>query len=240
MKKRIKNIILGILTFFLVIILVFNIYNFVCIKVLHKDLATVNGYAVLEVISRSMEPTIKKGDMIIINTKAKDYKVNDIITFRDKEGSLVTHKIISLDEDTMITKGDNNNTEDGMSERSAIVGKYVKKIAGLGVILASLKSPITMVMIFVIGVLVCFLLSTDKDGNLILDSEEKEFQEFLKMKEEKENKKEDKELVKEKEISKKSNSTKKNTTKKSNVKKKSTGKKGNTKKKNTSKKKNKK
>lgn len=189
--EKIKKIIFGILSTLLVIILVFNVYNFICIKVLGHDLATINGYAMLEVVSGSMEPTIHKGDMIIIDTKARYYKDKDIITFYDKEGSFVTHRILSIDLDngTMVTKGDNNNTKDAASSLTNVVGKYVTKLTGIGVLLASFKNPFTMVMIFIIGLLACILLSTDKDGNPILDSDELEFKKFLEEKEKREVKK---------------------------------------------------
>lgn len=186
--EKIKKIIFGILSTILVIILVFNVYNFICIKVLGHDLATINGYAMLEVVSGSMEPTIHKGDMIIIDTKARYYKDKDIITFYDKEGSFVTHRILSIDLEngTMVTKGDNNNTKDAESSLTNVVGKYVTKLTGIGVLLASFKNPFTMVMIFIIGLLACVLLSTDKDGNPILDSDELEFKKFLEEKEKRE------------------------------------------------------
>ena len=182
--KRIKKIVFVILSILLGLVLAFNIYNFISIKVMHKDLASINGYAMLEVVSGSMEPTIYKGDIIIINTKDKDYKENDIITFRGKEGEFVTHRIIEIDDKTMITKGDNNNSEDDPIKISSIVGKYVTKINGGGRILSSFKNPFTMVMIFIIGLLGCVLLSTDSDGKPILEQDEKEFQEFLKSKNE--------------------------------------------------------
>lgn len=182
--KKIKKIIFRILTGILAIVLVCNIYNFINIKVFHKELATINGYSVLEVVSGSMEPTIHVGDMIIIDTKAKNYKANDIITFRDKEGFFVTHRIVSLNGNTMITKGDNNDSEDAPYSTDNIIGKYVTKISGAGRVLSSFKSPFTLIMIFIIGVLSCILLSTNEDGNPILDSDELEFQEFLKRKEE--------------------------------------------------------
>lgn len=182
--KRVKKIVFVILSILLGLILLFSVYNFISLKVLHKDLASINGYAILEVVSGSMEPTIHKGDMIIINTKEKNYKENDIITFRGKENEFVTHRIISIDKDMMITKGDNNNTEDDAIKTSSIVGKYVTKIPGGGRILSSFKNPFTLAMIFIIGLLACILLSTDSDGKPILEKEEKEFQEFLKSKNE--------------------------------------------------------
>ena len=62
-----------------------------------------------------------------------------------------------------------------------------------------------MIMILIIGVLVCFLVSTDKEGKAILTEDEKEFLEFKEYK--KNNKNEVVEPVK------KTTTTKKATTK---------------------------
>lgn len=190
--KIFKRIIFTIFSILISIILLFNIYNFICINIMNRDITTVFGYGMLEVVSGSMEPTIHKGDIIVINTKYKDYKKGDIITFYDEEGSFVTHRIVSIVQSQVITQGDNNNTEDDAIFMDDIVGKYKFKINGGGIFLAVLKSPLTMIMILVIGVLVCIFFSTDKEGNPILDEEEKEyleFQEYLKEKRKREKKK---------------------------------------------------
>lgn len=184
--KTVKKAIFVIVTILLLLVFLFNIYNFIQIKVLKKDLATINGYAVLEVVSGSMEPTIKIGDYVIIDTKEKNYQKDDIVTFYDMNGSFVTHRIVSIDGDSMITKGDNNNTEDTSLPTENIVGKYVMRLNSLGIIVSSLQKPFVTVMILIIGILVCFLVSTDKDGNPILEEEEKEYQEFLAYKSKKE------------------------------------------------------
>lgn len=158
----------------------YNIYNFVEVNVLNKDLATVNGYAVLEVVSGSMEPEIYIGDIVVIDTKVKEYKIGDIVTFYDTEGSFVTHRIISIEGDQMVTRGDNNNVDDNPTNTSEIVGKYKFKISKGGKILAAFKSPFTMIMILIIGIMVCVFISTDKNGNPVLDEEEKEYLEFQK------------------------------------------------------------
>ncbi len=183
--KIVKRVLLIIITVILVLILIFNLNNFIQIKIMKKDLATLGGYAVLEVVTGSMEPTIKVGDLIVINTKEKQYKKNDIITFYDVNNSFVTHRLKEIKDDVMITKGDNNNTEDEALPVKNIVGKYIFKISGLGIILSSLKNPFVSIMILVIGILICFLISTDKFGNPILDEDEKEFQDYLKEKESK-------------------------------------------------------
>lgn len=187
--KIIKKIGITIMTLFLVLLLVFNIYNFFCINILGQKLALLNGYGALEVISGSMEPTIHVGDLIIINTKNQEYKKEDIITFYDVDGSFVTHRIVSIDNEQMITRGDNNNTEDEPLSVDRIVGKYVTKINGFGKLTTSLKSPFVMGMVMLIGIMVCFLTSTDKNGNPILTEEEIEFQKYREEKEKAEKKK---------------------------------------------------
>lgn len=180
--KIIKRVLTIFVTTLLIIIAAYNLYNFIELKILKKDLATINGYATLEVVSGSMEPTIKIGDMIVIDTKVKEYKENDIITFYDENNSFVTHRIIEIDNEKIITQGDANNTKDSPITNDKVVGKYVKKINGLGFVLKALKNPVALIMIMVVGVLACIFVSTDKEGNVILTDDEKEFMEFKEYK----------------------------------------------------------
>ncbi len=196
--KIVKRLLIGIVTVLLTLMFVFNIYNFISIKILHKDIADFGGFAILEVVSGSMEPNIHIGDLIIIDTKANLYQKDDIVTFYDENGSFVTHRIVSINENEMITKGDNNNTEDEATDVSKIVGRYVTKISNAGKLLASFKNPLVLLLILVIGLLFCFLISTDKDGKPILTEKEKlmqEFREYKKMKKKNKKKKEKTEVI---------------------------------------------
>lgn len=184
--KLLKKIVTTIISIFLILLVTFNIYNFVSINLLHKDMAKVAGYALLEVVSGSMEPTIMVGDLIIIDTNCKEYKDNDIITFRDINDAFVTHRIISIDHDknTMITQGDANDSKDEAMSTNAIVGKYVVKIPAMGKVMGALKNPLVMVLILVIGIIVCALVSTDDNLNpKDLKVEDEEFLEFKRQKE---------------------------------------------------------
>lgn len=182
--KRIKKIISKISSLFIIILLTLSLYNFINIKILKKDLVTVFGYAMLEVISGSMEPTIKVGDLIIINTKEKNYKTNDIITFYDEENSFVTHRIISNKKNKVKTKGDANNTDDGEILKNKIVGKYICKINGLGKTIAFLKKPLTIIIVFITTIVICYITSIDKGQELELKKrEQKQFEEYLDDKE---------------------------------------------------------
>ena len=110
---------------------------------------------------------------------------------------------MEIKDDEIITQGDANNTIDDAITKDQIVGRYVYQINGLGALMKSFRSPLTLVMILIIGVITCVLVSTDSKGNVILTEEEKEYLEFL---ESKKNKKE----IKEEKITKvKKQSTKK-------------------------------
>ena len=186
MNKKIKSILLSSITIILSLVLIINVYTFVSVKILKEDYANVFGYALLEVVSGSMEPTIKIGDLIVIDTNEKNYKKDDIVTFRDVNGSFVTHRIIVIDKNQIVTKGDaNNSKDDGAIDRSKIVGKYKFRIKNLGILIKAFKTPFVMIMIFIIGILSCILISTDKLGNPIYTEDEKEMEEFRKYKKEK-------------------------------------------------------
>lgn len=175
--KAIKKITKAIVTILVVSILFINIYNFIQIRVLHKDVGTINGYAFLEVISGSMEPTIKVGDLVIINTNDKDIKENDVITYVSPNGSLVTHRVNENSSNGFITKGDANNTVDEeVVIKDNIVGKYAFKIPYFGIVINALQKPLTLILILIIGIIICILKSTDENGiPKELSDEEKEF-----------------------------------------------------------------
>lgn len=235
--KIFKKIITIIISIILLLILSFNIFNFISIKLLGNELPTINGYGVLEVISGSMEPKISIGDMVIIDTKIKDYKVKDIVTFKDINDSFVTHRIVEIKDDEIITRGDANNTIDDAIKKEQIVGRYVYKINGLGALIKSLRSPLTLIMIMIIGIITCVLVSTDSKGNIILTKEEKEYLEFLESKKNKKENQEEKETKEKKKTKlKKETTVKKTTTKKVSTTTKTTPKKKNQPQKTTSKK----
>lgn len=95
------------------------------------------GYKPFIVLSGSMEPTIMTGDIAIIKEcKKEELKSGDIIAFRSGK-SVITHRIIEIKNEeegtVLITKGDNNNTEDRYPIRlEAVEGVFKYKIPKLG------------------------------------------------------------------------------------------------------------
>ena len=113
-----------------------------------------------------MEPYLKINDLIIIKN-SDNYKLNDIITFKNNN-EYVTHRIIYITDDEIITKGDANNTEDKPITKDKIVGKLIYKFHVIGYINYLLSKPFTWILLFIIGLLITYLIP---DKNIIIDDE---------------------------------------------------------------------
>ena len=135
------------------------------------------GYGMSVVLSGSMESRLSVDDLVII--KATDnYKVNDIVLFQDGN-SLVIHRIIEIDGDTVTTKGDANNVADEPINKSQIKGVLVYDIAGLGAVVNILKQPVVVILI-----LAAALLVTELSYRKEKDKDTEELDEIKKMIEE--------------------------------------------------------
>ena len=161
--KTIRRIIKWLVLIILLLIMTFNMYSYINVKVLGNKLNTVGGYSILQVVSPSMEPTIHVGNLVLINTKESTYKVNDIVTYEDENGLLVTHRIIDIDDDFMVTKGDNNDSDDGLISLDVIKGKLIYQSHIVGEIITILQNKIVLILIFIIGILGCVELDNKKE-----------------------------------------------------------------------------
>lgn len=103
------------------------------------------GYGAAVVLSGSMEPEFSEGDLIVVK-ETENYKKNDIVVLQDGN-SLVVHRIINIDGETITTKGDANKTADEPVNVSAVKGKVLSWIPFAGNILGFLKTPIGTICI---------------------------------------------------------------------------------------------
>lgn len=79
----------------------------------------------LIVKSESMYPILKKNDIIIIKTQ-KNYNLNDVITYEDEDCNLITHRIVKIENEGFIMKGDNNTSNDEkIVKKENIKGKMI-------------------------------------------------------------------------------------------------------------------
>ena len=162
MAKKKFIIIKAILIVIISVLLGFGIYSWNS-SIVGKAIPMPLGFGLAEVLSDSMYPTIKTGDVIMVVPK-DEYKVGDIVAFED--GSMiVTHRIIDENEDgTFATKGDyiGNSRDDMPLQEKYIIGKVVNVFAGLGPFVSIMQSPLVIMLSIMIIALLLYL-STKKE-----------------------------------------------------------------------------
>lgn len=186
--KKLSNLLTIIICVLLIPILVINCSIIFQANTDKDKVPSVFGYKPFIVLSGSMENTIKKGDLIIVEVvNAKNLTKGKVIAFRDAEGTVTTHRIIEIVEDETgkyyVTKGDNNNSQDqNLVEPNDVEGIYKGRIPGVGNILNALAQPTTIV-ILVLGITLIFGLGFYVSTKKQRDKEHQEFLEYKKQKE---------------------------------------------------------
>lgn len=118
---------------------------------------TVFGFSTAAVATGSMAPAIDAGDLIV--TRAQDgYEVGDVVTYLAADGTSTTHRIIAKSGGTYTMKGDANTAPDPAVGESAIVGKVVCTLPGLGAAVTFLQSPAGLCVAAAAGIALWLLI----------------------------------------------------------------------------------
>ncbi len=149
--KKVKDILKYVATGFLVLLVLLCVYTFIVTDLLKKDYVNVFGYTYFVVATGSMSGTIEVDDVIFVKI-TKDVKTNEIITYKNKDGDIITHRLVNKNGNTYITKGDVNNAVDDAITRDQIIGK-VKFIISPSFIL---KTIAIFLIVFILLALVNF------------------------------------------------------------------------------------
>lgn len=139
---KILTIIGIVLCVILIPILVMNLVLIVKSYTNKDAVPGIAGKTPMVVLTDSMFPTIKSGDLIIVSTRdPKEVNVGDVIAFFDPQSannSVVTHRVVEIStengERCFITQGDANNSPDVTPvPADKLVGVYSgRHFAGLG------------------------------------------------------------------------------------------------------------
>jgi signal peptidase I len=97
-------------------------------------------YAVVE--GASMEPELSRGDLVLVRAGATP-AVGDVVLYGDPTlGVRVLHRVIRVDGDRLVLKGDANDFVDDAHPRSAdVVGSYWFSVPRAGAALSWMQAP---------------------------------------------------------------------------------------------------
>ena len=155
----IKKILLLIIYLIIIPIIAINFIILIKSYIAPNEIPSIFGIKTFVIISKSMEPTIMTGDAIFTKEPKKEsIKVNDVISFHDKQ-DINTHRIINILTENgitkYITKGDNNkNPDKDKVTFDKIEGVYQFKLVGFGKIANIIKSKTTLVILLIFLILI--------------------------------------------------------------------------------------
>ncbi len=145
MKKVIKK--LDFVMIVLIIILLLAIYGIVQIKVFGKRYVNYFGYTAFQVITGSMQPTIKIKD-VVFEKITKNVEIGDIATFK-YGNEYVTHRVIDKYDGFIVTKGDFNNSQDDPVPVENIIGKVIFIVSNVSTWIQVFKTPAVIIALVV-------------------------------------------------------------------------------------------
>lgn len=173
-RQKIIGIILTIILICVITLMIIAIYTFIQIKMIHKSFNHFAGIIALYEETESMKPVINVDDIVFVVINNEGLKENDIIAYYDND-YVITHRIISITDDSYITLGDNPNSEIENVNKDQILGK-VFYIWRFGTWKKTMTSPQVYILVLITLMLGSFTIlefKKDKINKRRKDGEEK-------------------------------------------------------------------
>ena len=152
MKKLLKSpvtryLILGVLA----VVIGVNVFVLNATNLTGNAVPMPFGYGASVVLSGSMEPVLSVGDLLIVQAQ-DSYETGDIVVYQSGNTPVV-HRIVSITDETVTTRGDANNANDEPFPTTAIKGEVIAVIPMIGYVVWALKTPVAVVIMLAAAVL---------------------------------------------------------------------------------------
>ena len=122
----------------------------------NNESKSIFGYRFYNVLTPSMRPLFKPGDMIFVKlVEPSEIKVGDVVTFNPSAAptAFLTHRVVALlsaDETRparMVTKGDANQAEDPAVDLHTAIGVHVFTVPLMGRVIEVMRGSLVFVCI---------------------------------------------------------------------------------------------
>ena len=162
--KIIKSVVINAIILVLGFIAIIAVWASIQLNVQNKEYVNIFGYSIFSTETGSMSPTIQKGDIVIVKI-GKQVQEKDIITYK-KQDAFITHRIIEIDGESIIAKGDYNNAQDEVIQKDAILGKVVFIINDVEIWKKVFSDISVIIPVFITVILFIILISyKEKTGD---------------------------------------------------------------------------
>lgn len=157
--KKVGTLLLNIILIFVVLCTIIFSFSFIQMKLKKTKHINLFGYTILQVETGSMADTINIKDIVVVKL-TKDVSPNDIITYLQKD-VLITHRIVKITDNYIVTKGDANNSLDNPITKDEIIGKVIYIIPKIGIWQKVLATP-KVIISGSITILLLYIVSSNK------------------------------------------------------------------------------
>lgn len=121
MMVFIKHIFKCIAYFLLFFLVCLSLYTFIVTDIMKKDYANVFGYTYFIVRTGSMSGTLEINDIIFVKVGNK-VKIGDVVTYKNEEKEIITHRLVEKIGNKLIMQGDVNNSADKPITKDMVIG----------------------------------------------------------------------------------------------------------------------
>lgn len=162
-NQKIKKILIIILYIMLIPTILFSLL-LICLELGNSGVFPSSlNIEIYTVTSESMSPRLNINDIIIVKKgyTNEEYKVGNIITFKKKNGEIVTHRIDDITtvdlQRAFVTKGDNNTVKDEeIVKYKYIIGKVIYTMPKFGIVMKLLKNKIFFAFCILILIVIIY------------------------------------------------------------------------------------
>ncbi len=145
MKIRYKSIIRITLLVLLAALIGLSIYSINARMLGGNAMPMPFGFGMTVVLSGSMEPELSVDDLLIV-VAADTYEMGDVVVFQTQRTAVV-HRIVSINGDEIITRGDANSSDDEPITLQNIKGRVVCAIPLVGYVVHLIKTPVGTILL---------------------------------------------------------------------------------------------
>lgn len=92
-------------------------------------------------------------------------KFGDIVTYRDREDYIITHRITNIEKSTFIAKGDANNLQDETQPISNIKGKVLYHSKLLGFFVLHILKPLVAIYVILFVIINVYIYKKENEEN---------------------------------------------------------------------------
>ena len=126
----------------------FNLFSPIAAHLTGDPFPALFGFRQALVLTGSMEPAVQVGDWVVFKSQAV-YEPGQIVLYQDN-GQLVTHRVVDVLENQLVTQGDANNTPDQPVSHERVLGRMVLRVPQMGTLAWFFKTPVGLVILMIL------------------------------------------------------------------------------------------